>query len=134
MNRIAKFAALTITIPIGLVILVAGGGFVYFVATAKNDIVTEGQAYGFEIGQTKAQAYDAAVVLFEDGDITAIDSPELYKVILPSASRNGFEILEPTNQWWIFCSKRQSSFDSIALSFDETDLIQIRRQCCYELP
>ena len=134
MNRIAKIAVLSISIPIALIILIAGGGFVYFVATEKDEIITEGRAYGFEIGQTKSQAYDAAVALFEDGDMTGIDSPELYKIILPSVSRNGFDTLEPTDHWWMFCSKRQSFFDSIVLSFDDSILVEIRRHCCYELP
>ena len=133
-NRFAKIVVLAISIPVVVVLLIASGGFIYFTATAKHEIYTEGTAYGFEIGQTKADAYSAALVQFEDGEITGIDSSELFVTILPSATRTGFDTLQSMDTWWLYCSQRKSFFDSITLSFDDGRLVEIRRQCCYELP
>lgn len=62
---------------VGLLIFAVPAGYAGFLYLSYLDeTTTSGFAYGFTIGQTRAQAYRIAQAQFRDGDIEAIDTQQ----------------------------------------------------------
>lgn len=104
--------------------------FLYFRATYIDEMIIQGEGYGFTIGDSKEIAFEKANKLFQ-GKIVYISYPILheesgvgafYKI---SFVTNDFEKIEQRDLWKIYFEK--SYWDSLDLTFSNGQLVKIYR-------
>jgi hypothetical protein len=102
-HSIAKLLAMLVGLAVLCVLGLAG--FVF--ATAKDDSVYSGEAYGFVIGQTHSEAFERAVRLKASGELAEIrrwpegSGPiELAEADLASASQDARWSMVVDPDWW----------------------------------
>jgi hypothetical protein len=120
-------------IILGIVILIpiVFIGYLYF--SYKDDTVNEGNAYGFKIGTTHTEVYEAAKILKQKGKIEEIHrypENEYHKEFgdedLNHALNDKRWIMIVDPDWWN---------NSIYLEFASDKLVRIRRfRLCCEMP
>jgi len=83
------------------------------------EVTTHGKAQGFEIGQSRSDAYKKAEALLRDEKITAIQ-------IDPNINED--------NHWWLIVDPEWWN-NKITLTFEGDKLVEIRRdRICCEIP
>jgi hypothetical protein len=118
---------------LGLIIIIPISFAGYFYLSYKDDIVNEGLAYGFQIGSSHTEVYDAAKILKQKGKIEEIHrypENEYHKEFgdedLNDAVIDNRWIMIVDPDWWN---------NSIYLEFDSGKLVKIRRfRMCCEMP
>lgn len=128
-----KTTLIVLAVVLGLIVLVPASvvGYIYF--TYKDDSVAEGEAYGFAIGTSKKEVFEAAIKLKSLGKIEQIhrwpenqSHKEFGASEFEQAMQDKNWVMVVDSSWWN---------NSIYLEFESNRLIKIRRfRLCCELP
>lgn len=123
---------------VGIVVLLIVGYIAYLAATYIDESVTDGSAYGFEIGISKKQSfqnvrklldkYPNLVIYYSYGN-KAGDNETVQPI------ETEYTKIEVQDRWTLLLDGEDEFFNVIVLSFEENKLIKIYRHRKYfELP
>ena len=138
MRAIAKFSLFAVS----LVVLIVSGYAGYYWYTYIDETITEGQGYGFVIGESKAEAYKKApgALIRLEGENTSVyievkvdaDSAELlatradYPLMVPAKLDDvGYPLFELQDLWEFFIDG--SYYNNLKLKFCDEMLCEIHR-------
>lgn len=114
-----------------------GGYFTFMYVTYIDETVVEGSGYGFTIGQSKEEVYEAAARQYADIEVQIMHplrQGEYGPLIGFSFSEEEYHVLRERARWDIYLSKERLS-DLVTLEFKEDKLVSIYRHRKYfELP
>ena len=129
--KFAKFAAWLL----GSALLATVLCFAYLAATMIDETVTEGAAYGFTIGATKADAFKLATTAFADGPLFIREArgrsgePRIGQRVPLRLAPESFTLLEDQDVWEFFFDEGDP--DYLRLTFESGQLAEIRRHRQY---
>jgi hypothetical protein len=114
-------------------------GYIFFLwASTIHDSIDEGEKYGFIIGNSKKEAYSALLgwkkdhpelVVFTYAGIEGFTQKQYFKLDLK------FDVLKEYNQWRVHIDGNDIGSNSIRLTFENGDLVNLyRHRQYYELP
>ena len=128
-------AAKILLVLISALAILALAGVAYFAATFIDERVTSGEAYGFEIGQTKDQVAEAIRAIYPDGLFVrrTIDGEMTGPKVPFAMPANGFGPFLGKDEWELHFD--DDSIDLILLRFSDGRLTEIwRHRQTAELP
>lgn len=122
-----------LTVAFSLLAVAVAAYVAYLYATYLDETVRSGSAYGFRIGQSKAEAFAIAARQFSAGEISGVHTSEPFATLDPV--EGAFARLAHVDAWVLFPGERDDFLDVVKLEFEDGSLKSIHRHHRrFELP
>ncbi len=128
MNKIIKRASITFGIIVALFVIVFGSYSIYCWSTYIDETITEGEAYGFNIGDTKLEVFARAKNGYLNKTVFILhplDKNDFGPHKQMSFEDEYFKLIEDRDKWTFYFDKR--FFNFLKLTFEHEKLTGIHR-------
>jgi len=136
MNKISKGVAITFGSIAALLIIALSSYIIYCWATYIDKTITEGAAYGFNIGETKLESFKKAQGIYQDKDVFILhplDKNNFGPHQKIAFHNEDYALIEGRDKWTFYFD--EGFFNSLKLTFESEKLTRIHRhRKNFELP